>query len=131
MQYGQAFIAYYRMHGEVSSFLHDCMKMFPNLAPKYDAAIQEHQMQQAAFKEMLAERRKRLNKQRKYYGFELVDEDDPDYQLDMIALFGDGLTKEASHDNSTYQTPYQIPACSPAVDNEKKADPASDGGDSV
>lgn len=122
MQYGQAFVAYYRMHGEVSSFLHDCLKMFPNLAPKYNAAIEE-------FKFIKEERRKRLRKQRKYYGFELIDEDDPDYQLDMIDLFGDALEKkEEPHDSTPYQTPYQIPACSPALDDPEEADSASDGG---
>lgn len=125
MQYGQAFVAYFRMHGEVQTFLRDCLQMFPNLAPKYEAAIAE-------FKFIAEERQERLRKVRKYYGFQLLPDDDPAYQLDFAELFGDELLKkEAPNEPVPYQTPYQIPACSPALGDEKTADSAADGGESV
>lgn len=80
-QYGQAFIAYYRMHGELSSFLFDAMKMFPVLKPKYESAIND-------FKMMAFERRRRLDEARRFYGFEILDEDDPMCQVDFVEMFG-------------------------------------------
>lgn len=83
-QYGQAFICYYRMYGETFSFLLDAMKRFPVLKPKYEAAINEYNL-------MKSERRRRLDEGRKFYGFEVIPEDDPFSQLDVFEIFGDDL----------------------------------------
>lgn len=80
-QYGQAFIAYYRMHGEVNSFLRECMKRFPQLKPKYEATI-------ADFKLIQAEQKRRLKEAREFYGFPLLDDDDPSCQVDFVEMFG-------------------------------------------
>lgn len=84
LQYGQAFIAYYRMHGEINSFLFDALERFPVLKPKYESAILEFRM-------MEAERKNRLDSVRRFYGFQLLDPDDPLSQVDMAEIFGDSL----------------------------------------
>lgn len=84
LQYGQAFIAYYRMHGEINSFLYDALERFPVLKPKYESAILEYKM-------MEAERKNRLDSVRRFYGFQLLDPDDPLSQVDMAEIFGDSL----------------------------------------
>lgn len=83
-QYGQAFITYYRIHGELGSFLSMCMRRFPDLKDKYQTVIAEAEM-------LKAERRKRLHEVRKYYGFELLPDDHPDYDLDILSIFDDGV----------------------------------------
>lgn len=55
-QYGQAFIAYYRMHGSVAGFLTAAMQRFPVLKQKYETAIAE-------FKLVETERKKRIRQQ--------------------------------------------------------------------
>lgn len=82
-QYGQAFITYYRIHGEIRSFLDMCLRRFPELKGKYETAIAEAEL-------LKAERLKRLNKSRSDYGFKLLDEDDPDYNVDILSIFGEG-----------------------------------------
>lgn len=84
IQYGQAFIAYYRMHGEVSSFLYDCLKRFPTLKPKYQSAILDYQ-------NLVNARKERVDSVRRFYGFQLLDPDDPLAQVDMAEIFGDSL----------------------------------------
>lgn len=82
-QYGQAFITYYRVHGELDSFLQMCKRRFPELKEKYQTVIAEAEL-------LKAERKKRLYKARKFYGFEIIPEDDPAYDLDILELFDDG-----------------------------------------
>lgn len=83
-QYGQAFIAYYRMHGEVSSFLHSAIKMYPVLNPKYEQSINEYKL-------MASERRRRLHEVRSFYGFKILDDEDPLCQVDFAELFSEDL----------------------------------------
>ena len=82
-QYGQAFITYYRVHGELYSFLQMCERRFPELKDKYQTVIAEAEL-------LKEERRKRLNKVRYDYGFKLLDEDDPAYDVDILSIFGEG-----------------------------------------
>lgn len=82
LQYGQAFIAYYRMHGDLHQFLREVLDMYPVLKPKYENAIND-------FKLMEAECKRRRDEQRRFYGFEFLDEDDPLCQVDFVELFGD------------------------------------------
>lgn len=84
IQYGQAFITYYRIHGEIQSFLIDALKRFPVLKPKYESAILEHQL-------LESERKKRLDSARSFYGFKILDDDDPLCQVDFVELFGSDL----------------------------------------
>lgn len=84
IQYGQAFITYYRIHGEITSFLMDAFKRFPVLKPKYESAILEHKL-------LSAERKKRLDSARSFYGFNILDDEDPLCQVDFVELFGDDL----------------------------------------
>lgn len=86
-QYGQAFITYYRMYGEIGSFLMDAMKRFPVLKPKYEAAINEYIL-------LKSERKRRLDEGRKFYGFEVIPEDDPFSQIDVFEVFGDDLLSD-------------------------------------
>lgn len=81
LQYGQAFIAYYRMYGDLHSFLIKAMELYPVLKPKYVSAINDHKL-------MLAERKRRLDESRRFYGFEILDDDDPLCQVDFVELFG-------------------------------------------
>ena len=82
-QYGQAFITYYRVHGELHSFLQMCERRFPELKDKYQTVIAEAEL-------LKAERLERLNRARYEYGFKLLDEDDPDYNIDILSVFGEG-----------------------------------------
>ena len=82
-QYGQAFITYYRVHGELRSFLDMCERRFPELKDKYKTVIADAEL-------MKEERLKRLNKVRYDYGFKLLDEDDPAYSVDILSIFGEG-----------------------------------------
>ena len=82
-QYGQAFITYYRVHGELHSFLDMCLRRFPDLKDKYQTVIAEAEL-------LKQERLKRLNKVRHDYGFKLLDESDPEYNVDILSIFGEG-----------------------------------------
>lgn len=87
-QYGQAFITYYRMYGETNSFLLNAMKRFPKLKPKYEAAINDYKL-------MEAERKRRLDESRRFYGFEIISPESAYGQLDMIDVFGPDLEPDA------------------------------------
>jgi len=78
-QYGQAFITYYRMYGEVNSFLLDAMKRFPKLKPKYEAAISD-------FKLLQTERKRRLDESRWIYGFEVDSKESAYGQTDIFEI---------------------------------------------
>lgn len=84
LQYGQAFVAYYRMHGEIYSFLHDVLQRYPNLKPKYETAISDYKLMQAELK-------RQRDESRKFYGFEILDDDDPLCQVDFVEMFGPDL----------------------------------------
>jgi len=84
LQYGQAFIAYYRMHGEINSFLYAAMRMFPVLKSKYETAISD-------FKLLENERKRRADEVRSFYGFRILDDDDPLAQVDLVDIFGPDL----------------------------------------
>lgn len=83
-QYGQAFITYYRVHGEFASFLNAALQRFPELKKKYQTVIAEAEM-------LKAERKKRLDEGRRFYGFQIIPEDDPDFEDGINDLFGDAV----------------------------------------
>lgn len=82
LQYGQAIVAYYRMHGEIQSLLLDCIEANPVLKPKYEIAISDHKL-------LESERRRRLDEGRKFYGFEIIPEDDPFGRVDLLDIWPD------------------------------------------
>lgn len=83
-QYGQAILTYYRMHGEIMSLLRELQHRFPHLAKKYEVAIEDH-------KRMEADRKRKLDEGRKFYGFEILEDDDPLCQVDFFEMFGDDI----------------------------------------
>ena len=60
-----------------------CKRRFPELKEKYQTVIAEAEL-------LKEERKKRLNKSRQFYGFEIIPEDDPSYDLDILEVFDDG-----------------------------------------
>ncbi len=88
IQYGQAFLTYFRMYGLGSfhGFIRELEKCFPALKPKYENAISEYKLWEA-------EQQREKEKARKFYGFQLLDHDDPLAQLDMVDIFGTDLSE--------------------------------------
>ena len=79
-QYGQAFITYWKIHGSFTSFLYAAMERFPELKKKYQIAIDDAMR-------MKAERQRRIEEERKFYGFAPIPDDQLD-QFDIFDIFG-------------------------------------------
>lgn len=84
IQYGQALITYYKVHGEIISLLRACLEMFPELKPKYQITIEEHK----ALKRL---QQRELAESRAIYGFDVIPEDHVLGQVDMCEIFGPDL----------------------------------------
>ena len=89
LQYGQALITAYRIHGNsLMAILDEAFRLYPELADKYKAVIAEHERQVNLKRQQRADAMRRVNEGRKYYGFELIPEDDPAYEPDIFEVFG-------------------------------------------
>lgn len=82
IQYGQGIVTWYRMYGDLTSLLRVCQARFPNLAKKYENAIADHQL-------MVADRERKKAEMRRFYGFDVLSEDDPLNQIDIAEIFGE------------------------------------------
>lgn len=80
IQYGQAIITYFRMHGEIKSLLDACIAQYPNLKPKYENAITDFKVLEAEYKRLQEESMYELPI------FEIED-DDPMCQVDFDEMF--------------------------------------------
>lgn len=85
-QYGQAIITYFKIHGSLNSLLYAARDLHPELKKKYKIAIADAEL-------LKAERKRRLDEERKFYGFPLIEDDDPRYEdLDIFDIFGPELS---------------------------------------
>ena len=83
-QYGQQFLTSCKIFGGPEHFWSACSRRHTELKPKYNAAIEEAAAERARY---LAKRQE----VRKYYGFQEVPFDDPDYQTNIADMFIDEL----------------------------------------
>lgn len=90
-QYGQAIITAYRVHGGLTGLLYDCQQRHPELADKYKVVIAQAERQKELRRKQRAEARKKSQEVRRYYGFEEIPEDSPDYEPDIFDLLGPSL----------------------------------------
>lgn len=85
-QYGQAIITYFKIHGSLNSLLYAAQDLHPELKKKYKIAIADAAL-------LKAERKRRIELERKFYGFAPIADDDPRYEnLDFFEIFGPDLS---------------------------------------
>ena len=86
-QYGPAILTFIRTYGSVF-LMNKCLARFPVLPDKYKRVIAIYDAQRKNLIELRRQALKRENDLRRQYGFKIIPEDDPNYEPDIVEIFG-------------------------------------------